>query len=148
MVLFCGVILVDFVKGFWLKARILVRFNFCFPYRLPFKFVTTTWALFGSTQLMLFQLCIYEIRAPNTTQLAHLIHAYSYCYLSWSNFTRPSTLWNTPQPCISLDWDQNKDFPEKSTQEIWWHVTILAFPGLWTSIKKKMVDQAMIQFRK
>jgi len=78
MVFFCRVILLHFVKGFSLKARILLRFNFSFPYRLPFKFVTTTRALFRSTQLMFFQLCIYEIRAPNTTQVPHLIHA---CFL-------------------------------------------------------------------
>jgi len=158
MVFFCRVILLHFVKGFSLKARILLRFNFSFPYRLPFKFVTTTGALFGSTQLMLFQLCIYEIRAPNTTQVAHLIHGCFLCdgydlmmlllllllslliklyeAFKWISLTMEhSTTKHLSLFYISgarLRSDQT--FPEKSREEIGWHVTIIV-----TDLKVKKI---------
>lgn len=59
-----------------------------FPYRLPFKLVSATRALLGSTQLMLFKLGIYEIRTAYRTQVAdltHLVTCACVCYLSWSN---------------------------------------------------------------
>lgn len=45
-----------------------------FSYPLSFKLVSATGALLGSTQLMLFKLGIYEIRAAYRTQVVHLIH--------------------------------------------------------------------------